>query len=77
MGPRTFGVGAASARYLGHSPQWLGSEQAALIAAVLPNPRLYRVDKPSDYVLERREWILQQMHNLGGPGYLDDILKTP
>lgn len=77
MGPRTFGVGAASARYLGHTPQWLGSERAALIAAVLPNPRLYRIDNPSDYVLERREWILQQMHNLGGPGYLDDILKTP
>jgi len=77
MGPRTFGVGAASARYLGHNPRWLGSEQAALIAAVLPNPRRYRIDTPSDYVLERRDWILQQMDNLGGPGYLAGVLETP
>jgi len=76
MGPRTFGVGATSARYLGHGPRWLGSEQAALIAAVLPSPRRYRIDAPSDYVLERRDWILQQMDNLGGPAYLAGVLET-
>ena len=69
-GQRLFGVGAASRHYFGVTPGRLDREQAALIAAVLPNPRVYRVDAPSPQVLARRDWILQQMENLGGPDYL-------
>jgi len=75
MGERTFGVGAASRRFLGLSAARLGSHNAALIAAVLPNPVAYRIDAPSAYVLERRDWIVQQMGNLGGPAYLDAVLN--
>jgi monofunctional biosynthetic peptidoglycan transglycosylase len=74
MGDRTFGVRAASQRYFGAGPDRLDSAQAALIAAVLPNPVVYRVDKPSAYVRKRRDWILQQMRNLGGPAYLAGVL---
>jgi monofunctional biosynthetic peptidoglycan transglycosylase len=74
MGERTFGIGAASARYFGRGPERLNSEQAALVAAVLPNPVVYRIAAPSDYVRERRDWILQQMQNLGGPSYLAEVL---
>ena len=76
MGERTFGVGAASRRFLGLSAARLGSHNAALIAAVLPNPVAYRIDAPSAYVLERRDWIVQQMGNLGGPAYLDAVLNA-
>ena len=41
-------------------------EEAALLAAVLPNPKRYRVDAPSAYVRARQRWILQQMRQLGG-----------
>lgn len=74
MGERTFGVEAASRRYFARSADALSREQAALLAAVLPSPRRYRVDKPSAYVLQRRNWILKQMQQLGGIGYLEGII---
>ena len=77
MGERTFGVAAASRRYFAVKPDRLSRQQAALIAAVLPNPVIYRVDAPSAHVRKRRDWILQQMQNLGGQAYLKDILHTP
>jgi monofunctional biosynthetic peptidoglycan transglycosylase len=70
MGERTFGVQAAARRYFARPADAISREQAALLAAVLPNPHHYRVDSPSLYVLERRDWILQQMSQLG-----DDYLK--
>jgi monofunctional biosynthetic peptidoglycan transglycosylase len=76
-GERMFGVAAASRHYFRVKPDRLSSQQAALIAAVLPNPVLYRVDAPSAHVRQRRDWILQQMQNLGGPAYLSGILDAP
>ena len=73
MGEHTFGVQAASRRYFGRPAAAINTEQAALLAAVLPNPHRFRIDHPSDYVLERRDWILQQMALLGN-GYLRGIL---
>ena len=69
-GERLFGVGAASRHYFGVAPDRLSPQQAALIVATLPNPLRYRVDAPSERVLARRDWILQQMDNLGGADYL-------
>jgi monofunctional biosynthetic peptidoglycan transglycosylase len=74
MGEGTFGVEAASRRFFGQSAAHLGRSQAALLAAVLPNPRRYRVDRPSKDVLERRDWILRQMRQLGGTAYLAELL---
>jgi len=73
-GQRTFGIEAAARRYFGQPASALTPEQAALIAAVLPNPRRMQVDRPSAYVLERRDHILQQMELLGGTAYLERIL---
>ena len=75
-GERLFGVAAASERFFDRVPARLTAQQAALIAAVLPNPVLYRVDEPSAYVRKRQRWILSQMRNLGGTAYLDGILDT-
>ena len=72
-GPATFGVGAAARRYFDVPAHALSAQQAALIAAVLPNPIVYRVDAPSERVLARRDWILGQMQNLGGPRYLEGL----
>ena len=69
----TFGVGAASWRYFDRPVTALGAEQAALLAAVLPNPEIYRLAAPSAKVRERARWIRRQMHQLGGPRYLDRL----
>jgi len=77
MGERIFGVAAASEAYFGVKPDQLSRPQAALIAAVLPNPVVYRVDAPSAHVRQRRDWILSQMKNLGGPAYIKALRDTP
>ncbi len=61
-----FGFEAASLRYFRKPAANLGPEEAALLAAVLPDPLRLKVNAPSAYVEERRAWILQQMVQLGG-----------
>lgn len=68
-----FGVAAASERLFGVSPQRLRLGQAALLAAVLPNPARLHADRPSDYVRERARWIEGQVRQLGGGSYLDRL----
>jgi monofunctional biosynthetic peptidoglycan transglycosylase len=64
-GPLTFGVEAASRRWLGTSAARLDAAQAALLAAVLPNPRQRSLTRPDRGVRARRDWILRQMRQLG------------
>ena len=70
LGNGIYGVGAASDVFYHTPPDRLGVIQAARLAAVLPNPRRFRVDAPSAYVQKRTAWIAQQMGQLGGPAYL-------
>ena len=69
--PDTFGVGAASWRYFDRPAIALEPGQAALMAAVLPNPERYRLDAPSERVRQRAAWIQRQMRQLGGSSYLN------
>jgi monofunctional biosynthetic peptidoglycan transglycosylase len=73
-GERTFGIEAAARRYFGRPAATLTAEQAALVAAVLPNPRRLHAARPSAYLIGRRNHILQQMERLGGTAYLAGIL---
>ena len=70
FGRDVFGVGAASAVYFGKPPSAIQPEEAALLAAVLPDPRRMRVARPSPYVQKRVIWILGQMQRLGGRSQL-------
>jgi monofunctional biosynthetic peptidoglycan transglycosylase len=70
MGDGVWGVQAASRRYFGKPASGLTAREAALLAAVLPNPRRLRANRPSAYVEERRAWILRQMEQLGGTAYI-------
>ncbi|RRB00062.1 monofunctional biosynthetic peptidoglycan transglycosylase [Larkinella rosea] len=72
-GPLTFGVEAASRRYYGHSAKTLSRTEAARIAAVLPNPRLFSIKKPSAYTQRRTRQIARQMRYLGGQNYLTNL----
>lgn len=73
FGDDTFGVEAASRRFFNKSAARLTANEAARLAAVLPNPVRYRVDRPSLYVFKRQRWIRQQMQQLGGVSYLDKL----
>jgi len=66
MGDGVFGVGAVADTYFHSSAARLTAPQAALIAAVLPNPRLYRIQNPSGYTLRRQARILRAMKKIGG-----------
>jgi monofunctional biosynthetic peptidoglycan transglycosylase len=71
--PGVFGAGAAAPRLFRSEPQRLGQYQAALLAAVLPNPRRLHADRPSGYVQRRAQWIVEQMDALGGPAYIRGV----
>lgn len=68
-----FGAQAASQIYFNKDAIQLNRYEAALLAAVLPNPVRFRVDNPSKYTRDRQRWILRQIIGLGGPGYLSDL----
>ena len=70
FGDGIYGATAASEKYFGTTPKQLSARQSALLAAVLPNPRKYRVAPPSPYVQRRAGWIERQARQLGGADYL-------
>jgi membrane peptidoglycan carboxypeptidase len=70
MGPCKFGVGAAAADYFGVSAANLTRDQAALIAACLPNPKKYSVAKPGGYMKKRQAQIARLTRLIG-----DDYFK--
>lgn len=72
-GAGVYGVEAASQEFFGKSAAQLKPAEAALLAAVLPNPVVLRVDRPSAYVRKRQAWILGQMRQLGGAKFLDEL----
>jgi monofunctional biosynthetic peptidoglycan transglycosylase len=73
LGPGVFGVEAASRRYFGSTASALGVEEAALLAAVLPNPKVLNAARPSDYVRERQAWIESQIQLLDSRGHYRGI----
>lgn len=77
FGPGTYGAEAAAQRFFHKNASRLTRGDAAVLAAVLPNPQRYLASAPSKYVQQRREWILGQMQALGGPEMLDEIDAYP
>jgi monofunctional biosynthetic peptidoglycan transglycosylase len=77
FGYGTYGAEAAAQRFFHKPASRLTRGDAAVLAAVLPNPQHYSAAAPSRYVQQRREWILGQMQALGGPEMLDEIDAYP
>ena len=69
LGPGVFGVEAAARKFFGTHAAALSAPQAALLAAVLPNPRELHADRPSAYVRGRQAWVLAQMSLLETRGH--------
>jgi monofunctional biosynthetic peptidoglycan transglycosylase len=73
FGHGVYGVEAAAQKYWRKPAARLTRGEAATLAAVLPNPIRMHADRPSAYVISRREWILAQMRGLGGREYLEEL----
>ncbi|MGB5155838.1 monofunctional biosynthetic peptidoglycan transglycosylase [Desulfobacterium sp. N47] len=69
FGNGIFGVGAASEIFFKKPPSKLSISDAALLAAVLPNPKLLHANRPTRYLNARKNWIIGQIFQLGGPDY--------
>ena len=73
FGPGVYGAEAAGQAFFSKSAGRLHKDDAALLAAVLPNPRRLRAGRPTEYVYQRAFEIRQQMDQLGGIAYLKDV----
>jgi len=73
FGPGVYGVPAASSHYFGKAPASLTIREAALLAAVLPNPARLDAGRPSAYVRERQAWIAGQAERLRRESWLTRI----
>lgn len=58
LGPGVYGVEAASQKYFHKKAKNLNSSEAALVAAVLPNPIKFKINKPSAYITRRQRKIM-------------------
>ncbi|AHY10577.1 MULTISPECIES: monofunctional biosynthetic peptidoglycan transglycosylase [Citrobacter] len=70
FGDGIFGVEAAAQRYFHKPASRLSMSEAALLAAVLPNPLRFKANAPSGYVRSRQAWIMRQMRQLGGESFM-------
>ena len=73
FGYGTYGAEAAAQRFFHTSAARLTRSDAAVLAAVLPNPQRFSAAAPSHYIQQRRDWILGQMQALGGADMLGEI----
>jgi len=76
FGRGIYGVEAAARRFYHQPAARLTAGQAALLAAVLPNPLHWHVERPSRFVAWKQQWILAQMRNLGGAAYLREVRQN-
>ncbi|MFS7185402.1 monofunctional biosynthetic peptidoglycan transglycosylase [Serratia proteamaculans] len=72
FGDGVFGVEEASQRFFNKPAKRLTASEAALLAAVLPNPHRFKANAPSGYVVQRQQWIMRQMRQLGGEEFLKE-----
>ena len=68
-GKGIYGVESASQSYFGKSAASISRGQAALIAAILPNPLKWNPASPTPYIMGRQQWILWNMANIGKLSY--------
>ncbi len=75
MGKGIFGIQAAAKAYFNKNAKSLTRAEAAMIAAALPNPKVYSIKPMSNYVAHRYKDIMRQMDNLDGDEDIDELIK--
>jgi len=74
MGDGIFGIERASNIYFNKSASNLSRQEAAMIAACLPNPKRLKVKPLSSYVAARSRTIVQQMNNLQSDPDIQNVI---
>lgn len=67
MGDGIYGAEMASQIYFHKPAKDLTRSEAALIAAVLPNPRKWSPARPTPYIIHKKNWILRYMNKFDKP----------
>ncbi|MEI6747653.1 MAG: monofunctional biosynthetic peptidoglycan transglycosylase [Bacteroidales bacterium] len=67
MGNGIYGAEMASQTYFHKPAVDLTRSEAALIAAVLPNPRKWSPAHPTPYIMRKKNWILGRMNKFRNP----------
>ena len=65
-GEGVFGLEAASQHYFGYSAKSLTPMQSALLASSLPSPLKYNPAQPSEFLINRANWNLEQQQWITG-----------
>jgi monofunctional biosynthetic peptidoglycan transglycosylase len=64
MGPGIYGTEAAAQYYFKKPASKLSASEAALIAAILPNPLKWSASKPTPYIQRKKVWIMRNMKRM-------------
>lgn len=75
MGRGIYGIESASRAYFSKAAAKLTRTESAMIAACLPNPKVYKVKPMGRWVAKRHTWILKQMNQLEGDAEIQRILE--
>jgi monofunctional glycosyltransferase len=76
MGDGIFGIEMAANKYFNKSANNLSRQEAAMIAACLPNPKRYKAKPASSFVAARSRTIMQQMNNLQTDPDIQRVIGT-
>lgn len=76
MGDGIFGIEMASEIYFNKPAKSLSKQEAAMIAACLPNPKRYKIKPLSSFIAARSRTIMQQMSNLQTDPDIQRIVGT-
>lgn len=76
MGDGVFGIEAAAKKNFNKPAKNLSQQEAALIAACLPNPKRFKIKPLSNYVAIRSGWISRQMNNLAADPDIQTIIYS-
>lgn len=76
MGKGIFGVEAAAQKYFHKHSKDLSKTEAAWIAAILPNPKVYSITNPSTQLSKKHEWIMRQMGNLSDDEETEKLISN-
>ncbi|HYZ27236.1 MAG TPA: monofunctional biosynthetic peptidoglycan transglycosylase, partial [Geminicoccaceae bacterium] len=65
LGPGIYGAEAAARAHFGKPARALTRQEAALLAAILPNPRMWDPRRPTSYLQDRARTIRTRIEQLG------------
>lgn len=73
-GDGIFGIEMAAQQYFNKPAKNLSRQEAAMIAACLPNPKTYKVKRASSFILSRAAYINRQMNNLQSDPDIQNVI---